>query len=201
VPIAGQPARQNLWYIGADSTHPPRIVTTSTWTDIGGAWTGAAGSRSGSGLSIAGDPMQLSDGSITAELAARPAVDGASAGVVFHATDDGGSYYSFTIGSAAGKAAWQLVKTVKGARTILSSGPVGGDPDAAHTLRLDSAGEYRMAYLDGILVGQVSDYPVVNDYQLAFGRGGVTATGAPAAFSQIAMRSYDPDLVALNAQK
>jgi hypothetical protein len=201
VPVTATPARQNLWYIGADSSHPPRPIATPAWSAIGGTWTGGSDARSGSGMTIAGDPMQLADCSISARVGARPAVDGSTVGVIAHATHDGKTYYSFTIGSTGGKANWQLTKMVRGAATVLATGPYSGDPNGAHTLRLDCVGEYRMGYIDGALITQVSDYPVTETYQLAFGEGGVAATGASAAFTQIAMRSYDPDLVALNAQK
>jgi len=60
VPVTDHPGRQNLWYIGADSLHPPRSLPLTDWTDLSGKWVANA-THGRSGLSIAGEGIKQSD--------------------------------------------------------------------------------------------------------------------------------------------
>ena len=61
-------------------------------------------------------------------------------------------------------------------------------------MRLDVVGEFHLAYLDGKLVAQVSDWvDLSKDKPLdVYGKAGVWATGGSADFSRIAIATYDP---------
>ncbi|HEY3332654.1 MAG TPA: endo-1,3-alpha-glucanase family glycosylhydrolase [Capsulimonadaceae bacterium] len=189
VPIADKTARQNLWYIGADSAHPPRPVAMDKWADVTGKWTGAGDKRTGSGLTQFGNMIELSDSSITAKVAPPAAGE---AGVVLQATEDGKFLYGFSIKSAKEGNRWQITKRVSGADTVLIDGPVAS---GAHTLRFDIVGDYRIGYIDGKTVGQVADWPnhKLNKY-VNCGQCGLWATGGDSDFSRISVMSYDPDV-------
>ena len=183
IPITDHPARQNLWFVGADSAHPPRPLVSHK------------ASQTVTGLSLFGDGLQLGDCSVSGRV--LPASDGADVGIGAHMTDGGKSGYRLTLGKTADGGQWRLEKWDKGKATTLDSGPLSY---AAHTLRLDCVGEYRVAYLDGKLIGEVSDYPSYPDSSyLAYGQAGLFTEGAPTQFADVQVSSYDPDTNALTA--
>ena len=183
IPVTDHPARQNLWFVGADSAHPPRPLVShkavQTVTD----------------LSLFGDALQMGDCSVSAHV--LPGGGSTSAGIAAHLTDGGKNGYRLTLNKTADGGQWRLEKWDKGTATTLDSGAAAY---AAHSLRLDCVGEYRMAYLDGKLVSEVSDYPSYpNSSYLAYGQAGLAAEGAPARFADVQAASYDPDTSALTA--
>ncbi|HEY3333505.1 MAG TPA: endo-1,3-alpha-glucanase family glycosylhydrolase [Capsulimonadaceae bacterium] len=188
VPITATPGRQNLWYVGADSLHAPRTANTSVWTDVEGKWAGKGDKRTGSGLTLTGTAMELSDCTISVTLNAPMNFE---AGVALHATDDGKFLYRFSINPGKDGARWRLVKLVKGAETVLAD---GATTVGTHAVRLDIVGEYHIAYLDGKPVAQVSDWPDWKDKtQQTFGKSALWASGGNAEFSKISVATYDPD--------
>lgn len=193
VPITEHPGRQNLWYIGADSLHPARPLASTAWTDVSGAWTGNGASRMGQGLSLTGDPILQGDISLSAIVTLKNATDGSAAGLVAHSTADGATFYRFCIARSGDQCEWRLERVLGGVATVLDHGPASIGANHPNTMRLDIVGEYHIAYLDGKLVAQVSDWPDWKDNkQRAFGQSGVWAIGTTAEFKQIGLRSYDP---------
>ncbi|MDR3710341.1 MAG: endo-1,3-alpha-glucanase family glycosylhydrolase [Capsulimonadaceae bacterium] len=171
-PVTAHPGRQNLWFIGADSAHPPRTLVSTSW--------------SGRGLSLFGDPLEIGDASISAKVTLKSG----DAGVVLHSTDDGLSAIRLVMSSGA-PAQWRLDKVVKGAAKMLACGTLA--PGLSHLLRLDIVGEYHIAFIDGKLVAQVSDWPDWKDAtQREYGKAGAWTSGDSADFSDIRVVSYDP---------
>ena len=119
--------------------------------------------------------------------------DGSAAGLVAHISADGATYYRLAVGRFDNGTEWRLDRVVAGKPTVLARGPasfVAGKPIA---LRLDIVGEYHIAYVDGGLVAQVSDWPDWQDNNWkAYGPSGIWASGAAVRFDRIAAASYDP---------
>jgi hypothetical protein len=190
VPIHNRPARQNLWFIGADSSHAPRLVPNDNWSTLSGKWSGTGSTRRGSGLSLVGEGSQLGNYQISATVMPLSAADGSRAGLVVRALNNGTQYYSFAIGMWNGASRWRISKSEGGVETNLGSGPTTYKTKQAHTLRLDAVGEHLIAYLDNQLVSAN-----VSDYKLPYGQAGVTAINTSATFTKISVKSYDPDLL------
>lgn len=190
VPIHDQPARQNLWFIGADSLHPPQPIPTDNWNTMFGTWSGTNSARRGYGVSLVGEGSQLGNYQISAKVTPSFAADGTSAGLVVRAWNNGSQYYSFAIGKWNGASRWRISKSSGGVETEVVSGSTTYAANQARTLRLDAVGEYLIAYLDNQLVSAN-----VSDYKFPYGQAGVSAINASATFTNISVKYYDPDLL------
>ena len=194
MPIHDKPLRDNMWISGATSAYPPRPIGLTGWTAASGDWTGELSTRSGTGLSLVGNSVQLANVSVSAFATPETVVDGSFVGVVAHANSPGGKvcFYRLALGQWDGKGQWRLSKTEGGKETILASGDATVTARVRHGLRLDCVGEYLIPYLDGrLLTGDVADWP---DWPLTYGQAGVAAEGTPAKFTGISLKSYDPAL-------
>ena len=192
IPIHDKPLRENLWIDGATSAFPPRPIRLNDWTTSSGDWAGTGVKRTGTGLSLVGDGAQLGNISVSAFVAPEAVSDGDFVGVVAHA--NGLSFYRLALGRWEGRGQWRLSKIDQGKETTLASGDT---PDAAHVprgLRLDCVGEHLIPYLDGrLLTANVSDYPDWQRTPMTYGQVGITAAGTRAVFTQISVKSYDPE--------
>jgi hypothetical protein len=190
VPITNSPGRQNLWYIGADSDHPPYSIPSKIWTNISGNWTGNDNKRSGTGLSVFGDPLSISDAAFQADISFSNTNIPTNAGIVLHVNETGDSYIRLTINNNKFPT-WQLEKVIKGVTSLLASGEL--TDNIHHQIRLDIVGEYHIAYIDDKLVAQVSGWIDWKDKNLrSYGKAGVYSVGGATNFSDINLESYDP---------
>ena len=195
LPIHDKPGRENLWIDGATSAFPPRPIRLTGWTTSSGSWSGAAAARAGMGLSLVGNGSQLGDISVSAFVVPDVAADGSFVGIVGHA--NGGGFYRLALGRWGGRGRWRVSKVDQGKETVLANGETPYAARRPRGLRLDCVGEHLIAYLDGrLLTANVSDYPDWNGTPLTYGQAGIEAEGTRAAFTQISVKSYDPEAAA-----
>ncbi|HEY3379090.1 MAG TPA: endo-1,3-alpha-glucanase family glycosylhydrolase [Armatimonadota bacterium] len=196
VPIFTNPARQNLWYIGATSLYPPDSLALANWTMLSGTMTGSNATRSGTGISLVGNGTQLINYRLSATVTPTTAGSSdSSAGLILRAQSS--SYFRFAIGQWSGSTGWRLSRFDNGAETVLASGPTTYQAGVARTLRFDCVGEYLVAYLDGTYIKVLSDWGTPNkpwtDNRWAYGQAGVSAVGASTSFTNILLERYDID--------
>ena len=176
VPVHLKPARQNLWFIGADSDHPPRPLTVA-WPDQAG-WTGEAMQRSGSGLIAVGDSGRWLD--MRVEATVVPTLH--ESGIVVRKLDQ--RHVQLTVHRDGVRLLWRLAARDGATITELSSGS-RPSPTGPVRLRLDSVADRVVPYCDGDLLDGDS-------YVFAPFHGQVGLIAAvPATFSSISVQTYD----------
>jgi hypothetical protein len=189
VPVTDKPGRQDLWFVAADSAHPPRPVPAIDWSDVVGSWRVEKDKRIGTGLSVFGDGVALGYVSVSAKVRLPDNAPNATAGVVVHVSDDGANAIRLV---ATGAGQWRLEAVV--GQTVA---PLANDAlptNGPHTLRHDSVGEYLIAYIDGKLAKQVPYFCDAKDKtQRPYGKVGVYADGGSTEFSAISANSYTPE--------
>jgi hypothetical protein len=184
VPIHDKPARENLWFIAADSQHPPRPLPLDTLAPVEGEWHDFKASHLGSGLALVGDERTWEDYDVSVTLAPYPD----QAGVVGRALKD--SHYQFTAACKGEDLHWQIARSNAGKLTILDQGNIRQKPSEPLRLRLSCVGEHLIGYINDNLVSSN-----VYDYTLPLGRAGLIAEGpAPADFTNFQVVTCDPDL-------
>ncbi|HEY3378672.1 MAG TPA: endo-1,3-alpha-glucanase family glycosylhydrolase [Armatimonadota bacterium] len=184
VPIHDKPIRENLWFIAADSTHPPRPLPTTEWTTIRGAWQVKREGNTGSGLTLTGDANTWGNYNVSATLQPQFTTDAQVVGLVGRATSN--ACYQFTFNR---QGQWQIARSDAGKLTVLDSGTFTYRPGKAIQLALRCVGEHVIGYLDGALVSS-NGY----DFALSFGKAGILADDVPTTVRDFQVISYDPKL-------
>jgi hypothetical protein len=195
VPCHNNPARQNLWTIGATSAYPLRSIKLDNWSALSGTWTGAGDQRNGTGASLVGVGAQMGNYRVSAQV--TPSLDDNTyAGVITRAQKN--SYYLLAIGTWNHATEWRVLRVFDGVETVLESGKLALPAKTPRTIRLDNAGAYLVAFVDDKLLTVLSDWgpdtKVYHDPRYTYGQAGVSAGGAEMTFTQVRVESFDPQL-------
>lgn len=190
VPVHDQPARENLWFIAADSAHPPCDVTPTTWTTQTGSWQQTGKALRGTGMAVAGAGATLGDISIATTAAAGCRMAGVAARV--RKDHD----YRFTVTRSGDQLTWTLGRNDARQMTIFENGQLTLAADKPVRLMLSCVGEYLIGYINDALVSSN-----MADWAMDHGQVGLLAGEDTTTFQDVSVVSYDSALPPLPPKK